>query len=319
MRPRLRRVLVGSFASAASLFVLGLLAYGALGWADLGPAAAPDARAAARGRELLGEVARRHGLAAWSRFRTMEVVAVDDWPGGSPWWPSERQKFRAERLLATFTSRAELLDGPGAGEIWGIQSWRSYRIPRGSQSPRFASERAIEFYLPTLQYFDELPFRLLRADRVADLGTANLAGSRYERVLVTWSSFEPHAAHDQYELWIDPAAKRIEKVTYTLRDAERFAAPVWRPLLRSKAIGTIHFADFREVQGVLLPATQIVTIGRAQEAPARLPDRYAHRIQIESASFDGFEPSRLLPDPTLPEPSDTKPAQAYGGASRGAS
>ncbi len=309
------RFFLGGLAGLFCLLVLALLGYGSLGWADLGESASPGNRAQARGRALLREAAMRQGLAAWSRFRVMEAVEVDEWPSGSPWWPASRQRFRVRRLLGTFTSQVELLDGPGAGEVWGIQSWRSYRIPAGSDRVRFASERAIEFYLPALQYFDELPFRLLAADRVADLGSAELFGRRYDRVLVTWSRFEPHATHDQYELWIDPETRRIEKATYTLRDAERFSPFAFRPLFRARGIGTIHFDDYREVQGVWLPATQVVAIGRAEEA--RPTDRYVHRIRVGETVFDGFDPSGLTPDPSLPPPSDTKPANVYGGSSGG--
>ena len=133
-----------------------------------------------------------------------EVVALDEWAGASGWWETPRQRFRARRLLGTFTSQVELLDGAGRGATWGIQSWAPYRVAAGGGEPRFLdADPAIEFYLPTLHYFDELPFRLLAAEIVLDAGPASLGGRNYDRVFVTWGDAAPHREHDQYELWID--------------------------------------------------------------------------------------------------------------------
>ena len=46
--------------------------------------AGADPDAMARGRRLLEEAAEAHGLAAWRRHTTCEVVAIDHWPGGGP-------------------------------------------------------------------------------------------------------------------------------------------------------------------------------------------------------------------------------------------
>jgi hypothetical protein len=134
------------------------------------------------------------------------------------------------------------------------------------------------------------------------------------RVLATWGSLAPHAAHDQYELWINPASRRIEKVVYTLREAEIFAPLTLRPLARAKGVGTMHYEDYREVGGVLLPWKQTVTFGRAEEAPERMDEEFAHRIVVESVSFDAIDAAHLTPDASLPDPGDDKPTDVSGAA-----
>ena len=133
---------------------------------------------ARKGRELLQRVAERHGLKAWQGHSTMEVLATDTWTGDSPWWPEPVQDLRTEALLGTFTSRVELLSGPREGEVWGLQAWSAYRKTTMTASAAFLDEPApeIEFYLPTLQYFNELPFRLLRADVILDGGDSRHRG-----------------------------------------------------------------------------------------------------------------------------------------------
>ncbi|HKC11904.1 MAG TPA: hypothetical protein VKI41_07705 [Vicinamibacteria bacterium] len=265
-----------------------------------------DPALSARGREVLLVAARAHGLEAWRRHRSFEATAVDSWPSGSPWWPGSPQRFHVQRRLGTFTSRVELLDGARQGEIWGIQSWASYKR-RGPTEARFAPDRAIEFYLPTLQYFDELPFRMLAAPVILYAGEGHYLGTTYQRVFVTWGSPAPHAEHDQYVLWINPASSLIDVVRYTLRDAVPLSSPFMRPLMKVFAAGTIHYRAYRRQDGVMISFEQTVTLPPPEEARPPLEENYFHRIVLESARFDGFDPELLTADPARPEVGDAKP------------
>ena len=59
----------------------------------------------------------------------------------------------------------ELLDGSGEGEIVGIQGWRGYRgsVATDGIEP-VTGDGLVEFYLPTLHYFSEFPFRMRSAE-----------------------------------------------------------------------------------------------------------------------------------------------------------
>lgn len=194
--------------------ILVVVAVGAVFWteanafADLRPTSwkhnEPSTQDMSRGRVILAMAAERHGAAALRAFRVMDYVALDQWSESFPaksWWPARIQKVRHELLLGTFTSRAELLDGPRAGEIWGIQTWSPYKCRPGDSVPQWLSrDPAINFYLPTLQYFAELPFRLAAAQNVAWAGERVHRGRRFDVVLATWGGFAPHARDDQYEI-----------------------------------------------------------------------------------------------------------------------
>lgn len=299
--------------AVATVGVLALLVSAFLPWADLRTPAVRERggqeEAQARGRALLEAAARRHGLEAWRARRTMEVVAVDRWTGSSAWWPEPAQRFRARRLLGSFTSQVELLGGPLDGEVWGIQSWSPYKIGGDGEVHFLETDDAIEFYLPTLHYFDELPFRLLRAELVTDAGPAELGGRTYDRVFVTWGNLEPHAEHDAYVVWIGRESGLVEKVAYTVRDAVPLAPPWMRGLARLLGVGTMHYDDFHTVDGVVLPFLQTVTLFGPERATEPVSDNYFHQLVVEEVRFDSFDPSLLVVDPRLPESGDRKPAK----------
>ncbi len=265
-----------------------------------------------RGRELLDAAVARQGGAAWSGHTTLSVTGVDRFREPGPWWPQKDQRGEFLMALGTFTSRVELLDGPGAGAVWGIQSWRPYRAASRTASVEFLEhDLPIEFYLPTLHYFNELPFRLAAAPIVVDLGTATLHGSTYDRVLVTWGQAAPSNDVDQYVAWIDRQSGLITKVHYTVREVASlpFIADEQKPVMRAGTAGTIHFDDFRQVGGVRLPFRHVVTLfGPAQSGPEPAKDeRWVHIFEIENASFDAQPITVLRPDASLPAPADRKP------------
>jgi len=261
-----------------------------------------------QGRALLARAAQRHGLDAWRSYRTAEIVATDTWsPDAKGWWPQPQQRIRAQRLLGTFTSRVELLDGPAAGETWGIQSWRAYKQPTGSQAPVILDDQSIRFYLPTLQYFDELPFRLVNAPIALYNGQGEYLGGSYERVLVTWASPEPHGEHDQYDVWINRETGLIDVVQYTVRDAVELASPLMRPVMKVFGVGTIHFRDYADVGGVMVPFAQYVTLTPPENTALPLDENFFHKLVVEKAAFDSVPPSELVVDSARPEPGDRKP------------
>ncbi len=266
-----------------------------------------DQNSMKRGRALLKSAAERAGLYTWRAFRTKEFVAVDEWSGNSPWWPSNPQRFRMRTVLNSFSSRVELLDGSARQEIWGIQSWVPFvQKPGQTQSTILDQNRAIEFYLPTLQYFDELSFRILAAPLITDARKIEFRDESYHRVFATWGSWEPHPDFDQYELWINDQSGLIEMVHYTVRDAVKFSPDNQKPMMKALSTGTIHFSDFRSVQGVLMPFVQIVTLGSPRNSIHPVHQNFFHKLTVDSASYDTVSADQIYSDPGRPEIGDKK-------------
>lgn len=259
----------------------------------------PTSEAQRGGRERLAEAAARHGFECWKKHKALEFVGTDEWAGlgGSlSWWPHPKQAIKMISALGSFTSRVDLLDGPAAGEVWGIQSWRAYKIQPGDSRLKWVSNRAIEFYLPTLQYFAELPFRLLSATHVAYAGETGYRGRRYDVVFATWGAFTPNSKYDQYQVWISRDSGLMEIVHYTIREG----AP-------SFAAGTMFYEDFRPVASMMIPFKQTVTATRPEQSRHPLDENFFHQLRLQSARMLDKEPESLYPDSSQAEQGDWKP------------
>ena len=111
--------------------------------------------------------------------------------------------------------------------------------------------------------------------------------------MVTWDSFEANTDADQYVVYINRTTGRIDKVNYTIREFARFAT------------GAIHYVDFRDVDGVLIPLRQYIT--------SDVDDDYEdniHLIEIDAETIrvDAVKAQELLVDPNLAVMGDEKPA-----------
>ena len=100
-------------------------------------------------------------------------------------WQQMNQKIQLDMLNNSFTSRCTLLDGEQKGDIWGIQSWATYKRTGKNTSVIWEEDDNIEFYLPTLQYFIEFPFRIFSAEIIADAGETTIDGKTYKQVFVS--------------------------------------------------------------------------------------------------------------------------------------
>lgn len=248
----------------------------------------------ARGRALLTQVADAHGEEAWSQVKTYTMEVHDRWQGmlvkrQSPWGEPEVD-LTLNYLAGTFDGRAVMRSGQHEGETWGVQSWQTYVVDTQGTA-RFAHDDDIAFIVPALHYLQEFVFRAGTAPIVLDAGEDKVGDTLYQRVFVTWHNLEPHMEADQYIMYINPDTHRVAKIQYTVRDAMRFLQ------------GTIHFDDFRLIEGVWVPFTQSVTLS-LQDDPV---NDYLHLMTLRSMRFNEVDPSIFRVDPKLEAPGDRKP------------
>lgn len=282
-----RKILLAALALVLGLGVLAVLEIRRL--ADLRPPAligeGVTPERASRGRMLLQRLEDAHGgFAAWRRHAYAQVELRDRWPGrvmpalAMPWRESGLLT-RGTLQLGTANSRLDFLEGPDAGGAWGIQQWMTYRITGGGE-PIFEDDDTIRFWLPTLQYFFEAPFRLREGDVVADAGPETLEGITYERVFVSWHSAAPRASTDQYLAWIHPETGRLAFLEYTVRD------------MLPSLVGCMQYRDYSRIEGLWVAMTMAVV-----EGPGG-PDAL-HRFELEQVRFDDVSESFVVPRPDL--------------------
>ena len=89
------------------------------------------------------------------------------------------------------------------------------------------------------------------------------------------------------------------------RDKQAVFTVVWISFLVA-AIGTMHYEDYREIDGVLVSFRQTITLGTPRSASA-LESDFVHRVVVDSVRFDSVDPAALRPLEGLPAPGDRKP------------
>ncbi len=204
-----------------------------------------------RGREILARAAQSHGgIDAWRQHRTARFTVEDTWPSAimravAMPWSASAERMRITGLLGRDALRLEFLEGDHRGEQWGIQNWVTYKVdPGGAVYPY--EDGDIWFWLPTIEYFFELPFRVGDATIVAHAGERQVGAQTYDLVFVSWGQPEPQSDIDQYVVWVDRDTGLVSHVQYTIRDMAGFM------------VGNIAYSDVREVQGIKVAHRMII-------------------------------------------------------------
>jgi len=270
--------------------VVCALAAGGCGLKDIRPdgwqTAFADDAAEARGKEILAAMAEAHGgLEAFAAHRTVVIELEDTFPNPvlrmftSP-WPADPIRLRQEILIPGENSRLELLNSPAVGDVWGIQNWATYRQKSGREI-EFVDDATIKFWLPTLGYFFQAPFRLHEASVVRDLGRVDVGGRSYDRVFLSWNTAEPQKDVDQYIAYIDAETHLLTFLEYTVREMGGFVS------------GTMHYRDHETIDGIVVARTMALV-----EGPGG-PDGL-HRVSVLDVRFGvPLETSRIIPRPDL--------------------
>lgn len=238
-----------------------------------------------KGREVLRTMMEAHGgLEAWRAHRTAQVELTDTWHSAvvsaavSP-WPENGQLVRQTLLLGSETSRLVFVGGDEDGNAWGIQNWITYTA-QSDKNPTFEENSAITFWLPTVQYFIEAPFRLHEADVVVWAGEEKDAGKTYDKVFLSWGTDAPQDTIDQYMAWVDQETGRLAYLEYTVRDMTDFT------------VGMMRYQDYKTIQGIQVAHTMRVVDGLSG-------DDKLHRMDIQKIQFaTGVSDDYLIPDPS---------------------
>lgn len=238
-----------------------------------------------KGKQLMDEVAEAHYISVWQQVETYSFRLKDDYFGiigklGNP-YPQNQADLQLAFIPGTFTGKGIFQKGKWKDKIWGIQAWSTYtRQKEGTLLFHEKNEKNIEFWLPTYQYFIELPARIQETNVVSYAGQRNWNQQTYELVYATWNQSAPQKEIDQYLLWINVKTKQIELVEYTVRDANKW--------IRSHIV----YQDYRNVKGLLIPHKMTVSVGPPQADKAPM-----HIMILSDFQMDPFPRSELLPDP----------------------
>lgn len=187
-----------------------------------------------------------------SDFDSMQVVYFDYWPHFlfrmlfNP-WPSAQQKISHTMYdRSLYTSKVRMLNGAKLQEVWGLDQSESYVIKAdGTHLER--DHTNTKFYLPTYQYFIQMPLWMEEIPFVDLIGTYETDSARYYHVFASWNEGIPTGDFDQYIFWINQENYRLELMQYTIRD--QF----------NSAYGTNSFSAYERFGPLVIPTLQTVT------------------------------------------------------------
>ena len=232
-----------------------------------------------KAKTVLEEMGVAHGIQVWDTIATYNSIYEDEFYGflGEQSHPFKEQKikFSLSYIPQTFHGQLHILTGKEEGTIWGIQSGKVYKkVAKDVISLK--GNKDMKFWIPTYQYFIELPSRIQEATALEYLGKKKIKGIEVEGVLASWGTVEPQRDIDQYVVWIAIKTKRIVKVEYTVRDMYAFVS------------GGAYFNNYKNYNGLLLPTELPVESNLLSEG-------YLHKMSIKDFKINAYSKESLLP------------------------
>lgn len=230
-------------------------------------------------RVLLEEASRKHGLERWKELSTISVSVQDTFMGfigkqASP-FKEISVNFNLSFIPGKYTGQLNIQSGKESGKTWGIVDGETYKIEKDKEA-YYRKSKKTKFWIPTYQYFVELPFRILEADTLVYLGLADRNNKKYKRVLASWKTVEPQKDIDQYVVWINDQLM-IDFVEFTVRDEYGFIK------------GAASYLGFDDFENIMLPSS-IQIFGNVTGK------NVLHQMQFDHYEFDAVDKS-LLEDP----------------------
>jgi len=204
------------------------------------------------GISVLRQMYQAHSLNNWDSIETYSLHLTDEFFGimgafSNP-FPDNKADFEFQAIPNTFTSKVKFRDKKWQGKIWGIQSWKTFSSNKKSTIERHEkNDKKIEFWLPTYQYFIEIPLRIFEANKISYAGTKTVEGHSYDLVFASWARAEPQREIDQYILWIDQETHLLKQIQYTVRDQYRWVHATLKYTNYSRPNGLVLFPTEMEI------------------------------------------------------------------------
>jgi len=245
------------------------------------------------GKQILENAWKKQGYDKLTSHTVYSYQANDVWKGlfgkMAQIWPDMKTELKFKYKLGTFDGQVQFLDGKQKNDIVGLQNWNYYEIQNNKLLFKDKNNRKNKrkvFGIAAFQYFNEMIDRIKNAPIISYAGENEFRGEHYELVFCTWEKPEPHQKHDQYVAWINKKTGLMDFVQYTLR--ESYIKPPGYKLLG----GAVEFTNFKNIDGILIPHTQLVYAIKLRKNPKR----NLHKVSISNFEFDQFNVEELRPN-----------------------
>lgn len=246
----------------------------------------------AKGKQILDKVWKKQGVDKLEQRSTYAFRGFDTWQGQlakiGKLWPDLKTNIDFKYQVGTTDGQLTFIDGERKGTIAGLHKSNYYEIKNGETEflDKNAKSNIRAFFgLSHIQYFTELLGKLRDAPIISYAGQKEFKEKQYDLVFCTWEKPEPHLEHDQYLLWINQKTGLLDYIEYSVRE------PHVKPPGYKMIGGALEYADYRDVDGVLIPHDQIV-YGIKKKTNQ---NKFLHRLKISDFQFDSFNVEELNP------------------------
>ncbi len=252
-----------------------------------------------KGKQLLDRAWKAQGFDKFKTHKVYSYHGQDTWKGilgriGNIWTESTSD-IDFKYKIGTFDGQVKFENSDYAG----LQNWNYYDIINNDtifSDPTLKKNERIVFGVSAFQYFAEMIDRLRQAPIIVYQGEDEFRGQQYDLVLCTWETEVPHLEHDQYVAWINKKTGMMELVQYTIRDS------YLRPPGYKSIGGAIEYANFKNIDGILIPHTQLVYALKLNKNPKG----FLHKLIISDFKFDDFNSKDLQIDKSIKSGGDFK-------------
>ena len=238
-----------------------------------------------KGTEVLKQMYQAHSAFLWDSIDTYSLHLTDEFYGiagkfGNP-FPKNKADFMFHAIPNTFTSKVIFQDKKWNGRVWGIQSWQTYSSKSNVIELDKKNDKNIEFWLPTYQYFIEIPNKIFEADIISYAGERTFNGKKYDLVFASWKTDNPQKDIDQYILWINQETHILELLHYTVRDEFQWLH------------ATLKYLNYSSEKGIPFPTEMEVNLFGSERK------KLLHKINIDNINVNLMPRDSLILFPDL--------------------
>ena len=185
----------------------------------------------------------RGGYNKYKSFECVQLRGTDLWHSSFVrfFTPVTEQEQEFEVIFATAggTIKYGFLNGKRKGQYIGLESGKTYRATKDKRE--FTDSSKIRVYLEPLTDYFQWPYKLYESPVLLYAGEENIENEAYHLLFASSGGVAASPEHDQYVIYINKKTYHVDYIDFTLR------------ALFESYKGTLHYRDFRTVQGLVVP------------------------------------------------------------------
>jgi len=185
----------------------------------------------------------RGGYNTYKSFDSVRLRGADVWHSTFVrlFTPVTEQEQKFEVVFATAGSEISyiFLNGTRKGQYIGVENGKTYRVTEKERE--FADSSKIRVYLEPLTNYFQWPCKLFESPVLLYAVEENIENESYHLLFASSGWVAASADHVQYVIYVNKKTHYVDYIDFTLRS------------LFESYKGTLHYRDFRTVQGLVVP------------------------------------------------------------------